>query len=67
MASKRPGEEENNGHAAGDGPNAKKAKSVRAVLAFYRLGRGRPFKPPKFFYVLKMFVSVMFRSSVNEP
>jgi len=28
MASKRPGEEENNGHAAGDGPNAKKAKSA---------------------------------------
>ena len=30
MASKRPGEDENNGHAAaGDGPDAKKSKSVR--------------------------------------
>jgi hypothetical protein len=53
MASKRPGEEENNGHATGDGPNAKKAKSVRAVLAYYRLGRGRPFKPPIFFLCFK--------------
>ena len=40
MASKRPGDDDNNGHAAGgdaDGPDSKKAKNVILLSLKYKL------------------------------